>query len=163
MKHIKQKSSSQKWPLFFIIMSFILPISMGHYLYKNNYLFELGDVSHGKILKKRVYVEIKKKRIYKWTIVKIGSEIKNYSEIKDRQVFYNSQLLLNKNKQKINSLYVNLEDITLQKNKINKNIIKENNYLIVDPNSNIIMQYDSSTNLKYIISDVKRLLKYARF
>jgi cytochrome oxidase Cu insertion factor (SCO1/SenC/PrrC family) len=56
-----------------------------------------------------------------------------------------------------------VENITLEQKKINKNILNNNSYLIIDPNSNIIMQYEPSTNLKYIISDIKRLLKYARF
>ena len=160
MINIKEQ---KKWPLFFILMSFIIPVLMGHYLYKNNYLFELGDVSHGKILHKKIYVEINKKRIYKWTILKVGNKKGGYNQLKEKQIFYNSKLLLNKNKKKIDNLYVNISNINLKKDKINANILKDNDYLIVDPNSNIIMHYDASSNLKYIISDIKRLLQYARF
>lgn len=159
MKIKKQK----KWPLFFILMSFIVPVFMGHYFYKNNYLFELGDVSHGKILHKKIYVELKKKRIYKWTVLKISNEENSYAHLKDKQIFYNSKLLLNKNKKKIENMHVKINDIKIEQHKINKNILEKDNYLIIDPNSNIIMQYNSSVNLKYIISDIKRLLKYARF
>lgn len=153
-------------PLFFMIMSFVVPVMMGHYLYKNNYLFDLGDASHGKILQKKIYVEVNQERIYKWTILKIGKKEtgkSNYETLKRRQLFYNAQLLLNKEKKKINSLFSDLKNITLDKNKVNKNILKKSNILIIDPNSNVIMQYDASVDLKYIITDIKRLLKYARF
>ena len=75
-----------------------------------------------------------------------------YNQLKEKQIFYNSKLLLNKNKKKIDNLYVNISNINLKKDKINANILKDNDYLIVDPNSNIIMHYDASSNLKYIIS-----------
>ena len=85
-------------------------------------------------------------------------------DLKNRQIFYNAQLLLNKNKNKIEAKYANIGDIFIEKkNLINKNILEENGYLIINPNSNIIMHYKSSSNLKNIISDIKRLLKYARF
>lgn len=162
-ENVKSKMKMKKWPLLFILMSFIVPVTMGHYLYKNNYLFELGNVSHGKILSQKVYVEINKKRIYKWSILHIAGKGEKYINLKNQQVFYNSKLLLNKNKKKIDNIYTGLKNISIEKKKINNNILKEGSYLIIDPNSNIIIQYKSSTNLKHIISDIKRLLQYARF
>ena len=163
MKKVKYKLKNKKWPLFFILMSFIIPISMGHYVYKHNYLFELGDVSHGKILHSKIYIEAEKTRFYKWTILKIGNDKNSYDNLKKKQLLYNMQFLLIKEKQKIDIKYINIQNIIVKNNKINKNILKYNSYLIIDPNSNIMMHYNSSTNLKHIISDIKRLLKYARF
>jgi type III secretory pathway lipoprotein EscJ len=94
----------------------------------------------------------------------LAKKYKNkYKELKNRQLFYNSQLLLNKNKNKIKTTYAIRKEIAVDKNKINANILKDNSYLIIDPNSNVIMQYNESANLKHIISDIKRLLQYARF
>lgn len=163
MINIKKRLNYKDWPLILMFMSFIIPVTMGHYLYKNNYLFELGNVSHGKILQEKVYAEVNGKRIYKWTILKVGSADKNYQDLKNQQIFYNSRILLNKNKKKIDNIYEDLSNIVLEKKKINSNILKKDNILIIDPNSNVIMQFDSSVNLKYVISDIKRLLKYARF
>ena len=136
---------------------------MGHYLYKNNHLFELGDVSHGKLLYNKIYIENNNMRFYKWTILKIEENKNQYNELKNRQLFYNSQLLLNKNKNKIKTTCAIRKQIAFDKKKINANIIKDSSYLIIDPNSNVIMQYNKSANLKHIISDIKRLLQYARF
>jgi len=163
MKKLKFHFIKKKWPLFLILFSFFIPLAMGHYLYKNNFLYELGNVSHGKILNKKLYVEVNKKRIYKWTILKIGNKENNYHELKSRQLFYNSQLLLNKNQKKINTQYANAKNIVLKKERINKNLLNKSCYIIIDPNSRIIMQYNKDANLKHIISDIKRLLQYARF
>jgi cytochrome oxidase Cu insertion factor (SCO1/SenC/PrrC family) len=136
---------------------------MGHYFYKNNSKYDFGNVSHGKILHNKLYVEIEGKRIYKWSVIKIGNEKNSYEELKNKYLFYNSQFLLNKNKNKINTIYTNTKDISTKKEKLNGNIFKENSYLIIDPNSNLIIHYNANSDLKNIISDIKRLLKYARF
>jgi len=54
--------------------------------------------------------------------VKISFHNNSYEEMKNKQVFYNSQLLLNKNKHKINNLYASVEDITLTGKKIKNSI-----------------------------------------
>jgi hypothetical protein len=117
MINIKKRLNYKDWPLILMFMSFIIPVTMGHYLYKNNYLFELGNVSHGKILQEKVYAEVNGKRIYKWTILKVGSADKNYQDLKNQQIFYNSRILLNKNKKKIDNIYEDLSNIVLEKKK----------------------------------------------
>jgi hypothetical protein len=153
----------EKWPIIFMILSIVVPITIGHLFYKNNHLFDIKNVSHGKILHKQLYAEISGKRIYKWSVIKIVNDNNRYDELKKRQLFYNSQLLLNKNKNKIITSCAKKKQIIFKTDKINKNMVNDNSYLIVDPNSKVIMHYNSSAKLKDIISDVKRLLTYARF
>ena len=154
----------KKLPLYLIIISFIIPFALGHYTYKNNYLFNMGNTFHGKILYNQNYVELKSKRIYTWTLMKIKFDKNNYENLKNKKLFYNAQLLLYKNKNKILFKNISVKDIVLKKgDRLNTKIIKNNSYLIIDPNSNIIMQYNSDTNLKHIIKDIKNLLKNARF